>query len=317
MEQKAAQELLGPHLYDLRGRPGRVVFGTKADHAVPNEDESRVSDGHAMGIATEVLQHLPRAADWRFGVDNPAGAEPLAEEWRPGLVLGHCGTGAGQAELVLGPQPGQAGEILAPEDFTEGLDGKQEAAATLAPLRAIGGQAPSGHHTVDVDMLGQRLAPSMKHGGDAKFSPQVVGITSELLQGLSGSLEQQVVERPLVDPKERIEGMGQSEDEVEVGHWQQQSLLGRQPLGPSTPLALRTVAIAAGVIADPLAPTGVTGLEVPAEGCRPTLRDSAQDLGLLVRDVRGSAERFPVLPHDIRHLKAGALRVGICACRCR
>lgn len=36
-------------------------------------DQSIVGDGHAVRVATHVVEHLLRAAEWRFGVDHPLG----------------------------------------------------------------------------------------------------------------------------------------------------------------------------------------------------------------------------------------------------
>jgi hypothetical protein len=108
----------------------------------------------------------------------------------------------------MAPQPAQPREVLTPKDLTQRRDGKQEARVAGPPLRAIGTQSTPGHKAMPVDMLGQGLAPGMEHGGDAEFGPLVFGVTGELLQGLSRGLEQQGVERPLVDPNEGIERMG-------------------------------------------------------------------------------------------------------------
>ena len=54
-------------------------------------------------------------------------------------------------------------------------------------------------------MLGQRLAPGVEHGGDAEFRPQMCRILGKLLQGLRRHLEQEIVERALVDPNQGIE----------------------------------------------------------------------------------------------------------------
>jgi hypothetical protein len=70
-------------------------------------------------------------------------------------------------------------------------------------------------------MLGQGLAPRVENRGNADVSAQVLGITGKLLQGLGGSLEEQVIEAPLIDADQGIELMGQREDDVEVRNRQQ------------------------------------------------------------------------------------------------
>jgi hypothetical protein len=83
-------------------------------------------------------------------------------------------------EPVLSPQPAQPGEVFAPEDLTEGRDRKQEARVTGPPLPALDGQSAPGHDAVHVKMLGQRLPPGVKDGGDAELGAQMFGITSKL-----------------------------------------------------------------------------------------------------------------------------------------
>ena len=173
---------------------------------------------------------------------------------------------------------------LPPEDLPQGFYGQEKAPPTRAPLRAVQTQPPAGDHTVDMDMLGQGLAPGMENCRNAEFGAQMFGVLGKFSQGLGGGVKQQVVEGALVDPNEGIEPMGQGEDDVEVGHRQQQGLLGGQPLGLSTTLTLGTVAIATGVVTDPFRPAAQTLFDLAAQGSRPTLRNRPQDARLLVRD---------------------------------
>lgn len=72
----------------------------------------------------------------------------------------------------MGAQVGEPREVFGPKDFAQRLDREQEAAATRAPLSALGTQATPCHHTVEVNMLGEILAPGMQYRRDAKLSPQ-------------------------------------------------------------------------------------------------------------------------------------------------
>jgi hypothetical protein len=76
-----------------------------------------------------------------------------------------------------------------------------------------------------MDTLGQGLALGVEHRRKAEFRAQVSGVAGKLLQRLSGSLEQQVVEAPLIHADQGIELMGQGEDDVEVGNGQEHGLL--------------------------------------------------------------------------------------------
>lgn len=303
MEEKAAQEFLGPQFHNLRAPPGGVVLVTKADHAVADEDQPRIGDGHPMGVAAELLQHLFRAAPGRLGVADPGVLLQLAEEGRPHFALSQRGALAGKAEAVVTPQSPHPRQVFTPEDLTEGLDGKQKAGMAGPPLRALGSQPASGHDAVHVDMLGQRLAPGMEHGGNAQFGPQVLRATGKFLEGLGGGLAQEVVERPLVAPDEGIERMGKGKDAVAGGDREQECLLGGQPLGSRCSLALGAVAMATGVISDLLRPARLADLDMPPEGRRAALRNGVQHLLLLVGDVMSGTERCPILSHDVGHLE--------------
>jgi len=72
---------------------------------------------------------------------------------------------------------------------------------------------------MDMDMLGQGLPPGGQHCRNTNFRAELVGVTGKLLQGLGGSLEEQVIEVPLMHADQGIELMGQGEDDVKVGKW--------------------------------------------------------------------------------------------------
>ncbi len=143
------------------------------------------------------------------------------------------------------------------------------------------------------------------------------GVPRELLQGLGGRLEQEVVEEALVDPNQRIEPMREGEDDVEVGNGQQQGLLGCEPFGPGAALALGAVAIATGVVTEPFRAAPLTHFDMAAESSRAALRNRPQHPCLLVRDGVRRAKCRAIRPHDVGHLKGRWGRMGGGAGRCR
>ena len=128
-----------------------------------------------MGVAAEILQDLLRTPPRRFGVDDPGFGVEVLQEGGPGGVLGQWRTLPGKGQPLLAAQPLQPSEILAPEDLAQGLHGKEKAPPTGAPLRTIRTHAPARDHAVDMDMLGQRLAPRVEYGSDAQFRPKCLG----------------------------------------------------------------------------------------------------------------------------------------------
>jgi hypothetical protein len=80
-------------------------------------------------------------------------------------------------------------------------------------------------------------------------------------------------------------------------------LLGSQPFGPCTPLALGAVPIATGVVTDPFRPATHTLFNMPAQRGSATLGDRPQDPRLLVRDGMRGPKRRAVRPDDVGNFK--------------
>ena len=55
---------------------GRIA-PAKGDLAIGKGHQAMVGDGHAMGVAAQILEHVLGAAEGAFGVDHPV----LAEQW--------------------------------------------------------------------------------------------------------------------------------------------------------------------------------------------------------------------------------------------
>lgn len=99
-------------------------------------------------------------------------------------------------------------------------------------------------------MVGHRLAPGVKHGGDADLGAELSGVGGDGLQCLSRDPHQQCIHDRLVLKSDLGDSRRQGEDRVEVRDRQQIGDTSRNPLLARRTLALRTVAIAAGVTGD-------------------------------------------------------------------
>lgn len=171
MKQEAAEKLFSAQFPHLCHPSSAVIFSAKADHAVADKDQARIGNGHAMGIAAEILEDLLGTAPGRFGVDDPRFGVEVLKEQRPGGIFAQRGTLPGKGEPLLPAQPLQPRDVLPAEDLAQRLHGKQEAPSPRTLLRAIRSQAAARDHTVDMDMLGQRLPPRVEHGRDPEFHP--------------------------------------------------------------------------------------------------------------------------------------------------
>ena len=48
-----------------------IIFPLEGDLAVLQGQQPAIGDGHAMGVAAEILQHVLRSAKGGLGVDHP------------------------------------------------------------------------------------------------------------------------------------------------------------------------------------------------------------------------------------------------------
>ena len=97
--------------------------------------------------------------------------------------------------------------------------------------------------------------------------------SAKLQQRLAGRLEQQVVEHALVLPDQRVERVRQGEDQMKYGTGSSAGRLLVQPVHGRRALALRAMAVAAGVGHEMFAPHSGTGNAArPARGVRQAAR---------------------------------------------
>ena len=71
MKQEAAQELMSGNGHDLLLAAVGIVSPAEGDAIVFKGHESMVGDGHAMGVAGQVVENMFGAAERWLGVDNP------------------------------------------------------------------------------------------------------------------------------------------------------------------------------------------------------------------------------------------------------
>ena len=92
MKQETAQELMSGNSHDLLLTAVSIVSPAERDSLVLEGHEAMVGDGHAMGIAGQVVEHMVGAAKGWLGVDHPVLTEQLPEE---------VGEAAGSGQMLL------------------------------------------------------------------------------------------------------------------------------------------------------------------------------------------------------------------------
>ena len=107
---------------------------------------------------------------------------------------------------------------------------------------------------MDVRVELKGLAPGVQHGQHAGAGAEVLGVRGHFEHRLGGAAEQQVVDHPGIAQGDRVEGIRQREDQVEVRHREQLGGAGLQPPCRGRGPAGGAVAVAAGVVGDLLMP---------------------------------------------------------------
>ena len=98
------------------------------------------------------------------------------------------------------------------------------------PARAIGRQAATRHHTVDMWMEQQVLAPRVQDRDAARLGAQMLWIGSDGAQGLGTGMKRNAIEHALILEGDRRDFLRHCKDHVEIGNRQQFGLPVFQPL---------------------------------------------------------------------------------------
>jgi hypothetical protein len=125
-------------------------------------------------------------------------------------------------------------------------------------------------------------------------------------QRLGRGPKQDPVHDGFVERRDRGDGVRHGEDEVEVWAVEDLGLALLDPLRPREGLALRAVAIAAGVVPDARVLAAVTLLHVAAERGGPALLDRPHHPSLGERHRVREPIAIPVAADNVRHLERGA-----------
>jgi hypothetical protein len=160
--------------------------------------------------------------------------------------------------------------------------------------------------------MGHGRAPGVQHGGDADAGAQVLGIGRDQEHGLGRGLEQEIVDHGLVLVGDVGDRRRQREHHVVVGHWQQLGLALGQPLPGCGSLALRAMAIAAGVVGDQGVRAVLAARDMAAERRGTAALDCRHDLELTEAHLAGVGlpPRRAVVAEDIRDLQDRAAHVS-------
>ena len=126
MEEKPSQEFVDLERHHLLTIVVRVVLPPRPDTAVAMIDEPIIREGDAVGIASEVGEHLLGAGAGPFRVHHPVDGSELSKKAVESVAIGQFRGAAREGQLTRIVCAVQASEILRPKDRRHRPDGKQE-----------------------------------------------------------------------------------------------------------------------------------------------------------------------------------------------
>jgi len=102
------------------------ISPAKSDVAVGKSDQPAVGDGDAMGVSTEIAQHIFRSSEGSLGVDHPIVTEQHSQPGSEGARLSQRQEVAVELKRTSMEGVAQPGDELAAEDTAEHADRQEE-----------------------------------------------------------------------------------------------------------------------------------------------------------------------------------------------
>jgi len=109
------------------------VTPAKGDFLVGEGDQSVVGDGYAMGVTTQIAEHILGASEGWFRVDHPVFSEQWSQPGSKDFGLSEELQVSMKVELAVVEGAFECLVELAAEDATQYLDGKKEVVAGFDP----------------------------------------------------------------------------------------------------------------------------------------------------------------------------------------
>ena len=280
VEQEASDEL-GKRQAQGSRSTAAIVLEAEGGPGVIDVKQPVVRDGDAVSVTREVLQYRHRAVEGRLGIDDPVGAAGFTHQLLEGSGVPVASETPVQLEASVSERGAEACYELAAEEAAEDAYGQEEAGSAGLPGASVVGQATGRHDAVDVGMMDEGLTPGVKDDEEAEASAEVAGVACDLLKGVGGRMEQEVVDDLGTLQRERCEGPRQREDDVGIGHGQHIGLARVEPPGLGAALTLWAMTVPTRVVGDLAVATRVALVDVPAKASGATGQDLIDDLVLL------------------------------------
>ena len=277
MQQEATQELIvrqtGELLFVVMSR----IAPAKDHLAIGKGNQAMVGDGHAMGVAAEILQYVFRTTEGTFQVDHPRLSKQWPQPSREDLGFGEQLEVFGKAELTILEGLAKCCNKLATENLAEYRFGQEVVVWRVHPTSVIERETTGRDDTMDMGMKPDLLIPSVQHAEKTNLCTEVSGIAGDFEKGFCTGAKQKIVKDLLVLQHQGCQAARKCEDHVQVAGGKKFSATCGNPSFAGGSLTLRAVAVPAAVIRDERAMCAAGALiEMPAERSRTTAGNGQQ-----------------------------------------
>jgi hypothetical protein len=175
-----------------------------------------VGDGHAMGVAAEILQHIFGAAEGAFQVNHPVFSKQWPEPSSEDLRLGEELPLFGEAELTILEGLPEGCNELATKDLTQYRFGQEVVVRRVHPAGVIEREASGLHHTMDMGMKPDLLVLGVQHTEETNLCTEVSGIASDFEESFRAGTKQEIVDHLFVLQHHWGQVAGECEDHVQA-----------------------------------------------------------------------------------------------------
>jgi len=292
MKRQQIEERIDVHGHDSILAALLVHLVIIRDMSVCNIEYPGIGDGHAIGIAPDVLEHLSDSLGRGLGMNDPRlGKAFLA------YSLGDDGA------FLLQPS-GQKIHETPSELITHSSHGEEKrrtpATMYLMPY-AIGVNASTGYNAVDMGVVKEIRSPRMEDGCHSSLKPLSC---CKSVNSAPCSLEHTVVELPLVGQRYRMQTVRHREYDMEIPGRDDLFPAELNPLLTLLLLALGAMPVTAAVVADSDVPAFGTHLDMPAQGTGTALRHVPEGSFNRRDDMMLAQELSTVAPDNLTDVEA-------------
>jgi len=180
-----------------------------------------VGDGHAMGVAAEILQHILGATEGTSQVDHPVLSKQWPEPSSEDLGFGEELQVFGEAELPILEGLPEGRDELATKNLTQYRFGQEVVVRRADPAGVIERETSGGHHAMDMGMKPELLVPGVQHTEETNLCTEVSGIASDFEKSFRAGTKQEIVDHLFVLQHHWGQVAGECEDHVQVARGEQ------------------------------------------------------------------------------------------------